>query len=415
MCGDEFMCIFITGKPMTLSNSIQGAIARLAPCRFVPGAILAAALCIAAAPVPAGELRGAGATFPAPLYKAWIDRFHRDNPETTIRYDVVGSGEGLARFGAGEVDFAGSDAAMPILGSERFESAGAQFPITAGMIVVAYNLPGVTGQLKLSRKVYDDIFLGRIRRWDDPAIAAVNPGMRLPALGITVVARADSSGTTFAFTSHLAAVSPYWADSGPGVGKKVSWPGVVALAAGNEGVASRLAQSAGSMGYVEYGLARRLGLAVAALENKSGNFVAPSLDTGEDAVKQSTYVGLESLKSSILDPAGAGAYPIVSYSWLILHWDYPAEQWRAIRKFVDYALGEGQTVAPELGYIRLPPPVVYRGRAVAERVFLRADGETALSDLRPGPDTPTGKHGASSSQPTPPVPAADASFGGVGR
>jgi phosphate transport system substrate-binding protein len=171
-------------------------------------AFFAAALALGAWPANAVELKGAGATFPGPLYKAWIERFEKDHPGVTISYEAVGSGEGVTRFDSGVIDFAGSDVPIPATDDERSTNIGAQFPVTAGMVALAYQLPDVAGQLNLPRDVYIDIFLGRIRRWNDPKIAAANPRLRLPALDITVVARADSSGTTYAFTTHATTISP---------------------------------------------------------------------------------------------------------------------------------------------------------------------------------------------------------------
>lgn len=329
-----------------------------------------------AAPV---ELHGAGATFPAPLYKAWIERFHKEHPGVTLRYEPVGSGEGVARFSDGAIDFAGSDVAVSTTSEERSGGGVAQFPVTAGMVALAYNLPGLAGRLKLPRDVYTDIFVGKIRRWNDPRIAAANPQLHLPAQDIAVVAREDSSGTTFAFSSHMATISASWAESGIGVGKKASWPAFVAAAKGNEGVAALVKRRDGAIGYVEYGYAKRVGLPVAALENKEGKFIAPSPEAGAAAINQSSYLGLGNLKASILDPASAGAYPIVSYSWLILRWDYPAEQLKAVNAFVDFILADGQKMALDLGYVPLPAPVAYRGKAALARIFPSEGGEGAVA------------------------------------
>jgi phosphate transport system substrate-binding protein len=330
-------------------------------------------------PAFAVDLKGAGATFPAPLYKGWIERFEKDHPGVKITYDAVGSGEGVARFTAGAVDFAGSDVPIPTVDDDRAGNMGVQFPVTAGMVALAYRLPGVAGPLNLPRSVYIDIFLGKIRRWDDPKIVAANPRLRLPALDITVVARSDSSGTTYAFTTHAAHISGKWGESGVGVGKKASWPATVALADGNQGVATRIKERDGSIGYVEYGVAKRTGLPVAALENRAGKFVGPSPEAGAAAFNQSSYLGLDHLKTSILDPTGEGAYPIVSYSWLILRWEYPSEQLKAMNEFVEFILGEGQKRALEMGYVPLPGPVAYRGKAVLGRIFPSEGAEGAMA------------------------------------
>src|SRR5215510_13615123 len=207
-------------------------------------------------------LRGAGATFPAPLYDQWIGAFRKQNPDLVVTYDAVGSGEGQKRFLANAVDFGASDAA---LSDEQLAQArpGAQLvPVTAGMVVLAYNLPGVGGDLRLSREVCVGVFAGKILRWDDARIRADNPGLSLPHRTITMVVRQDGSGTTYAFAAHLAAVSAAWRD-GPGVGTSLNWPGNTMRACGHEGVAGRIKVSGGSIGYVEYHFAKRLGLRMA--------------------------------------------------------------------------------------------------------------------------------------------------------
>lgn len=340
-----------------------------------------AALALGAWSAQAVELMGAGATFPGPLYKAWIERFQQDHPGVKISYEAVGSGEGVTRFDSGVIDFAGTDVPIPAPDDERANNSGAQFPITAGMVALAYQIPGLTGPLNLPRDVYIDIFLGKIRRWDDPKIMAANPRLRLPALGITVVARADSSGTTYAFTTHAAAASTAWEAGALGVGKKVAWPPEVVLAEGNQGVAARIKGQPGSIGYVEYGVAKRSGLTLAALENRAGKFVMPSPEAGAAAFNHTSYLGLDHLKSSILDPTSEGAYPIVSYSWLILRWEYASDKLRYMKEFVDYILGEGQKQAFTLGYIPLSGPVAYRGKAVMARIFQTEEPESGVAAL----------------------------------
>ena len=183
-------------------------------------------LAAAVGPAAAGalELHGAGSTFSAPLYERWIRGFEHVNPSVAVQYDAVGSGEGVGRFVANTVDFGASDVPLSARDAANVERGVVQAPGTAGMIALAYNLPGLPGELKLPQDVYVDIFLGRIRTWDDPRIKAVNAGLALPHKSIAVVVRQDSSGTTFAFTSHLAAVTKRWTDEGPGVGKIVAWP-----------------------------------------------------------------------------------------------------------------------------------------------------------------------------------------------
>jgi phosphate transport system substrate-binding protein len=318
-------------------------------------------------------LRGAGSTFSAPLYERWIRGFADENPAIAVRYDAVGSGEGVARFVANAVDFGASDVPLAPVEAARVARGAIQAPGTAGMIVLAYNLPGVAGELKLPQDVYVDIFLGRIRNWDDPRIKAANSGLALPSRTIAVVVRQDSSGTTFALTSHLAAISKRWTDEGPGVGKLVAWPQGAMSAKGSEGLAARIKISEGAIGYVEYGFAHRLGLPVATLQNKAGQFAPPTPETGAVALAASAGSSLDGLAASLTNPDGAGAYPIVTYSWLLLYGTYPAERARAVAAFVDWGLGEGQTFAAGLGYLPLPPAIAALGKSALSRVKA-ADG-----------------------------------------
>ena len=197
-----------------------------------------------------------------------------------MSYDAVGSGEGTRQFMAGTVDFGASDAAMRDDQMAAVARGVQLLPAVAGSIVLAYNLDGLGGDLKLTRDVYVDIFLGKIKTWDDSRIKAINPGLRLPNDNIALVVRQDSSGTTYAFTNHLSAISDTWRDRGPGVGQMIDWPGNAMVAPGNEGVAGRIKMSQGAIGYVEYGIAQRAGLSMAWLENKAGQFVQPHGGSG---------------------------------------------------------------------------------------------------------------------------------------
>jgi phosphate transport system substrate-binding protein len=307
---------------------------------------------ILALPAEAGTmLRGAGATFPAPLYQAWAEAYGKQS-QAKVTYEPVGSGEGLRRFINGAVDFGGSDVPLSELEAQKVPSGAIMVPATAGMIVIAYNLPGLGGELRLPRVTVQGIFSGRVRVWDDPEILRANPGLKLPSSDIALVVRQESSGTTAAFTSHLAAINPAWAE-GPGVGKLVAWPAGVMFAHGNEGVASRVQISVGAIGYIEYGFAKRLGLSVALIENKSGHFVAPTDASGEAALNAS-----RPMDEGLVDPSGDNAYPIVTYSWLLLYKHY-AEPGKAdaIKSFVRWGLSGGQSLAQGLGYLPLPQGV----------------------------------------------------------
>lgn len=331
---------------------------------FVALLIGAPGLCRAQGVKPgdAISLSGAGATFPAPLYKKWIAAYRAAHPNVAISYDVVGSGEGKKRFLAETVDFAGSDEVLTPSEIAKIADRATMVPATSGMIVIAYNVPGVTGEIRLPRDVYADIFAGVIKRWDDPRIAAANPAQRFPKRDIAVVARLDSSGTTSAFTRHLAAADPTWRKRGLGVGKLIAWPAGAMLAPGNEGVASRIKISDGAIGYVEYGFAKRLGLPMAVLQDKAGTFVAPTEASAQLALS-ARVAQVDELEGSIVDPPAAGAYPIVSYSWLFLYRQYrdPAKA-AAMRDFTEWALTQGQGYSVELGYIPLSADVISLGR-----------------------------------------------------
>jgi len=314
-------------------------------------------------------LRGAGATFPAPLYERWIQTYLRGNPGVSLVYDVVGSGEGQRRFMAETIDFGASDAALSDEQMTRVRAGARLVPVTAGIVVLAYNLTGVGGPLKLSRDVVADVFSGRIRTWNDPRIRAANPALTLPNRSIGVVARQDGSGTTFALTNHLSALSPEWRDRGPGVGTLVDWRGRAMLARGNEGVAARIKGSGDSIGYVEYYFAHRLGLPMAELQNKAGRFVAPSEVAGRVALAANVGQMPANLRLFLPDPDGPDAYPLVTLSWLLLYERYadPAKA-AALKKFVAWGLTEGQALSRELGYIPLPTEVTALSLAALEHI-----------------------------------------------
>jgi phosphate transport system substrate-binding protein len=307
-------------------------------------------------------LQGAGSTFAAPLYKKWIDEYGVSHRNVAISYDAVGSGEGVKRFLARTVDFAGSDEILSE--SEIAKVPGAlMLPVTAGMIALAYNIPGVNAEIKLPRDVYVDIFAGKIRKWDDPRVQAANPGITFPRRDIVLVVRQDSSGTTAAFTNHFAAVSPAWGAAGMAVGKLIEWPSGVLPAPGNEGVAARIRLSEGSIGYVEYWFAQRLGLRMAALQNKAGAYITPTAHSGELALS-GRVVQVKELAASVADPAGAGAYPITTYSCMFLYAQYANQaKGAAVRDFAQWGLSQlGQDYGAQLGYLPLSDDVSAIGK-----------------------------------------------------
>ncbi len=310
------------------------------------------------------QLVGAGATFPAPLYSQWFKDYHEKHPNVVIEYQAIGSGGGIKQFTAGTVDFGASDAAMSDKEISAVTGGALMLPMTAGSIVLSYNLPDVK-VLKLTREAYTGIFLGKITKWNDAAITSSNPGVTLPDSTINVVHRADGSGTTYNFTNHLSAISADW-KSGPGTGKTVNWP-VGVGGKGNDGVTALVKQTPGAIGYIEYGYAMNSGLPMAQLQNKAGKFIPATL---ESAAESLAAVQLpENLRAFVTDPQGDGSYPIVTFTWLLVHPNYAdATKGNMIKDIVTYGLTEGQKSSKALGYVPLPEAVVTKVKAAADSV-----------------------------------------------
>jgi len=310
------------------------------------------------APKAEVQISGAGATFPAPLYRKWLEEYNRIHTDKAVFYESVGSGEGTRRFVKQDVDFGASDAAMTDEEMAKVERGVKLIPATAGIIVLAYNVKGLDGPLKLPRDVYLDMFAGTITSWNDPRIREANPTLNLPAANIVLVSRLDGSGTTFAFTNHLNAVNTAWQDRGPGVGKLVKWPANTMAARGNEGVAGRIKISDGAVGYVEYGYAQRAGLAMAWLENKAGRFIEPLPSNGQAALTNSEADMPANLRMFLPDPPGEASYPLVTYTWMLLYGRYPdAAKGSLVKDFVKWGLVQGQQYSQGLGFCNLPPRI----------------------------------------------------------
>jgi phosphate transport system substrate-binding protein len=311
---------------------------------------------------------GAGASFPAPLYKNWFVLLNNAVPQLQFDFQSVGSGAGIERFTNGVIDFGASDIAMTDEQIAAVSRGVLLLPMTAGSIVLGYNLPGVQ-DLKLTREVYVDIFLGKITNWNDPKIARANPSLTLPDRPITVVHRSDGSGTTGVFTKHLSSISPEW-EKAIGTGTAVEWPtkrGTFIGGRGNEGVAALLAQTQGSIGFLEYGFATKSNLSMAALENKAGKFVAPSNESGSETLAQVELP--DNLRAFITDPPGEKSYPIVTYSWMLLYKKYDdPKKAIAMEAMIQFGLTEGQKQASPLGYIELPPNVREKVAAAADTI-----------------------------------------------
>ena len=321
--------------------------------------LITIASAIFATSATAQQLSGAGATFPAPLYQRWAVEYNKLQPKVQVNYQAVGSGAGVKQFIQGTIDFGASDAAMSDEEIAKVKQGAVMIPATAGSIVIAFSLPDVK-ELKLSRDAYVAIFLGKITKWNDPAIAKDNPGVKLPDLPINVAVRSDGSGTTFVFTKHLAAINKDFADE-VGSDKSVTWP-VGAGGKGNEGVTALIKQTPGTVGYVEYGYAVNNGLSMASLQNKSGNFVKPTDASGAATLANVTFP--ENLRVWPEDPSGAEDYPVATFTWLLLYKKYSdAAKLKALKDFVVYGLTDGQKFSAELGYIPLPPAVVEKSKA----------------------------------------------------
>jgi phosphate transport system substrate-binding protein len=320
-------------------------------------------------PANALQLAGAGATFPYPLYKKWIEEYQKQHSDLSISYDAVGSGEGTRRFLKGVVDFGASDAALTDEQIARVERGAQLIPATAGIIVLAYNLKAINGPLKLTRQVYVDIFLGNIKKWNDARIQSVNPDLDLPDQEIQIVGRSDSSGTTFAFTNHLSAISDAWRDRGPGVGKVVDWPGNAMAARGNGGVAARIKITEGSIGYVEFGFAERAGLSMAWLENKARQMIEPQVNSGAATLANTQDDMPDNLRMFFPDPYGESSYPIVTYSWLMVYQSYPdSQKAEALKSFIQWGLTTGQEFSKDLGYSRIPPKIVDKASSALKQI-----------------------------------------------
>jgi phosphate transport system substrate-binding protein len=302
------------------------------------------------------RLTGSGASFPFPLYSAWFKTFSSKQKSVAVDYQAKGSGAGIQDFINRTVDFAGSDAAMTDEEIAKVPGGVQLLPMAAGEIALAYNLDGAKG-LKLPREVYSAIFLGKITKWNDPKLKAANAGLNLPDKDITVVRRADSSGTTFVFTTHLSAISEEW-KKGPGTGTTVKWPSSDKFVASpkNDGVAATIRQTPGSIGYVEYSFAKFAKVEMAQMQNKAGQFVAPGGEGGTEALASVKLP--DDLRAWLPDPEGAGAYPITTYTWLLFYKKNPdPKKAAALRELVDYCLTEGQKMSAQMGYVPLPASV----------------------------------------------------------
>lgn len=312
------------------------------------------------------NLNGAGATFPYPVYSKWFSEYHKAHPDIQINYQSIGSGGGIRQVSAGTVDFGATDGPMT---DQQLGDAGRKIyhlPTVLGAVVPAYNVPGVKSDLKFNGKVLADIFMGKITSWNDAAITKLNPDVKLPGTPIVVAHRSDGSGTTYVWTDYLSKVSSDWA-KGPGKGTSVKWP--VGLGAkGNEGVAGLVRQMEGAIGYIELIYALQNKITYGTVQNTAGTFVKPSLETTTAAAAAVKNMPAD-FRVSITNAPGKEAYPIASFTWLLV----PA-QWKDASKgkimvdFLNWMLDQGQPMAAQLDYAPLPKEVAEKVRATVKTI-----------------------------------------------
>jgi phosphate transport system substrate-binding protein len=300
-------------------------------------------------------INGAGATFPNPIYSKWFDEYQKSHPDVRINYQPIGSGGGIKQLTSQTVFFGATDGPMTDAQLQAAPGAILHFPTVLGGVVPVYNVTGVTQPLRFSGAVLADIYLGKITKWNDAAIAKINPGVKLPADDIAVVHRSDGSGTTYIFCDFLSKVSLDYKTK-VGVATSVNWPAGVG-AKGNEGVSGLVRQTPGAIGYVELIYALQNKMTYGSVQNKAGQFVTASLDSVTAAATGAAIP--DDFRVSITNADGANAYPIASFTWLLLY-QHPkdAARGKAMVDFVKWALTNGQKFAPSLGYAPLPQPVV---------------------------------------------------------
>jgi len=319
----------------------------LAAFAFAAGLVPAAALAV--------DITGAGATFPYPIYSKWADAYKKSTG-TGMNYQSIGSGGGIKQITAKTVDFGASD--MPMKPEDLQKNGLIQFPAIMGGVVPVYKLPGVNpGELRFTGALLADIYLGKVAKWNDAAIAKLNPGAKLPATDITVVYRSDGSGTTFLWTNYLSKASPDF-KSAVGEGTSVKWPAGVG-GKGNEGVASYVQKIDGAIGYVEYAYAKQNKLAHGQVQNKAGKFVQPDDETFKAAAAGADWKSVPGMGVVLTDQAGEKSWPVTGASFILIHAKQEKpENAREVLKFFDWSFRNGQKMAAELDYVPMPEPVV---------------------------------------------------------
>lgn len=313
------------------------------------------------------KLNGAGATFPYPIYSKWFSQYHDQHPDIEINYQSIGSGGGIRQVTAGTVDFGASDGPMT---DEQLASSKVKIihlPTVLGSVVPAYNIPGFKGELKFTPELIAGIYLGKITSWNDPAIAKANPGVSLPNQAIIVVHRSDGSGTTYIFTDYLSKVSSDWKNQ-VGKGTSVSWPPGEMGAKGNEGVAGMIRQMDGAFGYVELIYALQNNITYGSVKNAAGSFVKASLDSTTAAAASMKSMPAD-FRVSITNAPGKDAYPIASFTWLLVpaDWKDKAKE-KVFVDFLNWMLDQGQNLTSQLNYAPLPEGVKQKEREAIKTI-----------------------------------------------
>jgi phosphate transport system substrate-binding protein len=313
------------------------------------------------------QMDGAGATFPYPIYSKWFSEYNKLHPNVQINYQSIGSGGGIKQLTSQTVFFGASDGPMTDEQLKAAPDAVLHLPTVLGGVVPVYNIPSVTSELKFNGEILADIFLGKITKWNDPALAKENPGVKLPATDITVAHRADGSGTTYIFVDFLSKVSPEWKQK-VGVGTSVQWPAGVG-GKGNEGVAGLVKQTPGALGYVELIYALQNKIAYGSVRNQAGEYVKASLASVTAAAAGASQAMPPDFRVSITNAPGRGVYPIASFTWLLVY-EHPKDKTRAgtLVDFVKWALTDGQRYCAELGYAPLPDSVVRLEKAALQKI-----------------------------------------------
>jgi len=320
-------------------------------------------------------INGAGASFPYPLYSLWIDEYCKRNGNVKINYQSIGSGAGIEQVAKKIIDFGGSDAPMS---DEKMNEASGEIlhiPTVLGAVAVIYNLPDVGESIKFSPEIVADIFLGRIKKWNDPDLVAVNPGVNLPEREIVVVRRSDGSGTTNIFTDYLSVVSTDWKEQ-VGKGTSVQWPTGLG-AKGSEGLSRQVQATVGSIGYVEVSYALLNKLSYGMIKNKSGVYVAPTIASISAAAAGAAPEMPDDLRVSIVDSPGEKAYPIAGYTYILVYRE-PNDllKGQALARFLWWAVHDGEMMAAEMYYAPLPPEVV--GKVEKKLQSMHVDGKSLL-------------------------------------